>query len=46
MGDDNRSLPSDVSVDFSHEPEQSNVSDYDEQKERIELMKEADQQQP
>ena len=35
-----------MSADFSHEPEPSNVSDFDEQKERIELMKEADQQQP
>lgn len=44
LGDDNRSLPSDVSVDFSHDPEPSNVSDFDEQKERLQLMKEADQQ--
>lgn len=44
LGDDKRSLPSDVSVDFSHDPEPSNVSDFDEQKERLQLMNEADQQ--
>jgi hypothetical protein len=36
-------MPSDVSADFSHDPEPSNISDYDEKKEQLLIMQDADQ---
>jgi hypothetical protein len=35
-------IPSDISIDLSHEPEPSNQSDYDEQKEREQIMDDID----
>ena len=34
LGDMNASFPSDISIDLDHQPEPSNASDYDEEKER------------
>jgi hypothetical protein len=40
------SLPSDVSIDLDHDPEPSNASDYDEQKERLKIIQGDDGQLP
>lgn len=38
LGDADISIPSDISIDLDHQPEPSNASDYDEEKERQKLM--------
>jgi len=38
----NVSIPSDISIDLDHQPEPSNASDYDEEKERQKIAMEQD----